>query len=96
MNECTTAYRGYRVHLLDALLQKKITSEGYSFFVESLFHVVTLTPKIEEFPIFFEDRTAGVSKINKIEIIKSIFMLLKLCRQRVARVQTEYVAVKAH
>jgi hypothetical protein len=59
-----------------------IRSEGYSFFIESIYIIHQLTDKITEFPIFFYDRQSGNSKISKIEIVKSIFCLGKLFYKR--------------
>lgn len=83
LHECTTAYRGYKISLLQKLHPERLKSNGYSFFVESLFYVVQLTPKVKEFPILFEDRLFGKSKINKMEIFKSVLMLFKLFWKRI-------------
>lgn len=84
LKECTTAYRGYSRKLVQQFRTVPILSNGYSFFVESLF-VMNRFPKIclEEFPIIFEDRTKGKSKINKKEILYGVLTLLRLFKQRV-------------
>jgi hypothetical protein len=43
----------------------RIRSDGYSFAVESLCEVARRTDRLAEFPIHFEDRVAGDSKISK-------------------------------
>ena len=83
LKECTTSYRGFQVSLLKKINLNSILSEGYSFFIESIYIIHQLTDKITEFPIFFYDRQSGSSKISKIEIIKSILCLGKLFYKRI-------------
>ncbi len=83
LHECTTSYRGFKNFLLKDLLSKNIQSNGYSFFVESIFYVCRISKNVSEFPIVFEDRRHGVSKISKKEIVKSILTLIRLTIKRV-------------
>ncbi|MFA5103949.1 MAG: glycosyltransferase [Candidatus Margulisiibacteriota bacterium] len=78
LQECTTSFRGFRTELLDNLNIDAIRSDGYSFFFESIFYVTRLTKRYCEFPIYFENRASGISKISKTEIIKSIVNLIRL------------------
>ena len=82
LKECTTSYRGFRVAFLKRLNIDAIQSEGYSFFIECLFYIARLTKSIDEFPIFFEDRRAGTSKISKKEIFYGLLTLIRLARRR--------------
>ena len=83
LKECTTSYRAFKVLILKAINLDSIQSEGYSFFVESIYSICSLTKKIDEFPIFFSDRKSGISKISKLEIFKSIHCLCKLFFNRI-------------
>lgn len=83
LRECTTAYRGFKTSLLKKLPLNEIKSNGYSFQVEVLFHIVQHTDKIAEFPIVFADRVLGESKINKKEMLMSVLTLLRLLKQRI-------------
>lgn len=78
LKECTTSLRGFNVKLLDKINIDTIRSDGYSFFFESVFYVTRLTKKFSEFPIYFENRASGVSKISKTEIVKSVVNLIRL------------------
>ncbi|MBF0207176.1 MAG: polyprenol monophosphomannose synthase [Oligoflexia bacterium] len=82
LKECTTAYRGYRSELLRKLPLGEIKSNGYSFMVESLYHVIRCTDKIIELPIEFIDRKRGSSKINRKEMLESACNLLRLFYRR--------------
>jgi len=89
VHETTTAYRGFRRSLLERMDVDAIRSEGYSYFVESIYQVKGLTAHgggslqgMTEFPIRFADRRAGSSKISKKEIWKGFSTLVRLGVQR--------------
>ena len=77
-NEFTTSYRGFNLSKLDNFHLKRVKSKGYSFFMESLYQLNKNNYKILEVPIYFKNRTAGKSKIPKIEIFRTIKNLLLL------------------
>lgn len=83
LKENTTVYRGFRVSLLKEIDLDQIKSEGYSFAVESLYRISKHTNKMEEFPIHFENRREGKSKISKVEIYKAVLTILRLLSGRV-------------
>ena len=78
LEENTTLYRGYRVSLLKRMDIDAIKSEGYSFAVESVSQIAQLTDRMREFPIHFEHRAAGASKISKAEIYKAMLTIQRL------------------
>jgi glycosyltransferase involved in cell wall biosynthesis/2-polyprenyl-3-methyl-5-hydroxy-6-metoxy-1,4-benzoquinol methylase len=80
--ENTTLYRGFRASLLERMNIDAIQSEGYSFAVESVHQVAQLTDRMLEFPIHFEHRAAGASKISKAEIYKAILTIQRLGLRR--------------
>jgi dolichol-phosphate mannosyltransferase len=89
VHETTTSYRGFRRSLLERMDVDAIRSEGYSFFVESIYQIRRLTTQgggslqgMTEFPIRFADRRAGSSKISKKEIWKGFSTLFRLGVQR--------------
>ncbi len=89
VHETTTSYRGFRRSLLQRMNIDAIRSEGYSYFVESIYQVGRIaraenTPRaMGEFPIRFVDRRAGTTKISKKEIWKGFSTLMRLGLQRV-------------
>ena len=87
----TTSYRGFRRSLLARLdIDAAIESEGYSFFVESIFQVSRRarqdgdTQPMAEFPILFADRRKGITKISRVEIWRGMTTLARLAARRVA------------
>jgi len=78
VHELTTSYRAFRVSMLQKLNLNRIKSEGYSFFLESLFWINFYKFKTSEIPIVFRDRQAGVSKIPKLQIVYGLLTLLRL------------------
>ena len=71
-NEFTTSYRGFNLSKLKNFHLNKVSNKGYSFFMGTLFEIDKLGYKIKEIPIIFQDRQKGLSKIPKIEILRTI------------------------
>jgi 2-polyprenyl-3-methyl-5-hydroxy-6-metoxy-1,4-benzoquinol methylase len=82
LHETTTSYRGFRRTLLERLPIDQIKAEGYAFFFESIFHASRIATKMSEFPIHFEDRRAGTSKISKKEVLRAMIRLARLFARR--------------
>ena len=77
-DEFTSGYRGFNLKMLNNFDINRISSKGYSFFMETVYLLSTAGYKIKQIPIRFKDREKGISKIPKIEIlrtIKSLFLL---------------------
>jgi len=88
LRETTTSYRGFRSKLLKTFDVDSIAAEGYSFFFESVYRICQHTTQVKEFPIHFEDRRAGVSKISKKEIFRGCLTLFRLFFNRVLGLAT--------
>jgi hypothetical protein len=56
----------------------KVQSKGYSFFMEIVYLLIKLNYKIKEIPIIFKVRRHGVSKIDKIELLRTFFNAFRL------------------
>jgi dolichol-phosphate mannosyltransferase len=89
VRETTTSYRGFQRSLMRRLDLDTIRSEGYSFFVESIYQVkrrartTGATAAMAEFPIRFADRRAGLTKISRKEIWRGVTTLARLAAQRI-------------
>jgi dolichol-phosphate mannosyltransferase len=71
-------YRVYRVALLRRTNLERLLSRGYSFQEEVLFRCYQAGCRIGEFPIIFEDRRAGSSKVSLRESVRSMGIILWL------------------
>ncbi len=71
------SFRCYRVSKLAEMDFSKVRSRGYSFMEEILFWCRQVGCRFGETPIIFENRRAGVTKINKYEA----YMALKIIAQ---------------
>ena len=79
-SEYTTSFRGFNLTLLKNFEIKNVKSKGYSFFMETIYQIHKSGNLIEETPIIFKDRKKGISKIPKIESIRTLknLFLLKI------------------
>jgi len=76
-SEFTTSYRGFNLRRIKNFDMNLVKSNGYSFFMETIF-LVSKFNVIVEIPINFKNRTSGQSKIPKIEIIRTLINLFRL------------------
>ena len=76
VRDASGAYRCYRVSKLRETALDEARSQGYSFQQEILFRVHQTGATLGEYPIIFENRRAGVSKVNWKEAVRSISMIL--------------------
>ena len=77
-NEFTTSYRGFNLKKLKDFKLKDISSKGYSFFMETIYLINKKNFKIKEIPIKFKNRVYGVSKIPKMEILRTFKNVFRL------------------
>jgi dolichol-phosphate mannosyltransferase len=91
------SFRCYRVSKLAELNFDQVRSRGYSFMEEILFWCRQVGCRMAETPILFENRRAGISKINKMEAVKALQIILELGVARVfggAKVKNEQSLTK--
>jgi dolichol-phosphate mannosyltransferase len=74
----TAGFVCYRREVLETLDLDKIHFVGYAFQIEMKFAARQLGFRIEEVPIVFTDRVAGVSKMSKKIITEAIKGVLQL------------------
>lgn len=82
--DCTAGFRCYGRHVLESIDLSSIKSNGYSFLIEMLYLVQNAGWTIGEWPILFEDRLRGTSKISQTEVYRAIQTVMRLFRDRVA------------
>jgi dolichol-phosphate mannosyltransferase len=76
VGDCTSGFRCYRREVLASVEPFGIRSSGYSFLEEMAWRVHRCGFRIAEVPIVFEQRTAGVSKIDSSEIWRAAWHVL--------------------
>lgn len=74
----TAGFMCYRKEVLETINLDEIRFAGYAFQIEMKFAAWKLGFKIKEVPIIFQDRTSGISKMNKGIVKEGILGVLKL------------------
>ena len=77
-SEFTSSYRGFNLNIIKNFDINKVSSKGYSFFMETVYLINFTGNGIKQIPIRFRDRAKGNSKIPKIELfrtLKNLFIL---------------------
>lgn len=77
-HDVTAGFRCYRATVLGDLLAARLSSDGYAFQEEAIFHCERLGYRVCEIPIVFRDRTAGESKLTWKEIPAFFATILRL------------------
>jgi dolichol-phosphate mannosyltransferase len=95
----TAGFMCYKKEVLETINLEQIHFVGYAFQIEMKFAAWKLGFKIREVPIIFQDRTYGISKMNKGIVKEGILGVLKLrwhswftnYRKRVKNIDNENV-----
>ena len=82
-NEFTTSFRGFDIKNLKDFDLNNVKTKGYSFFMGTLFELERNNIRIKEIPITFYDRKKGVSKIPRIEILRTLKNLFFLTIKKI-------------
>jgi dolichol-phosphate mannosyltransferase len=82
VKDCTSGYRCYLRSVLETVDPFSIQASGYSFLEEMVWRVARAGFRIGEVPIVFEDRHAGVSKIDRREIGRAALHVLETALRR--------------
>jgi dolichol-phosphate mannosyltransferase len=78
VQDCSGAYRCYRVERLREVALDRVRSRGYSFQQEVLYHCRRAGCRLGETPILFANRRAGESKVDWYEAMRSMCMILAI------------------
>jgi dolichol-phosphate mannosyltransferase len=81
------SFRCYRVAKLAQIDLDSVRSRGYSFMEEILFLCKEVGCTFGETPILFENRRAGRSKLNKMEALRAVGIIIELGVSRRARIR---------
>ena len=76
--DCTGGFRCYRRSLLQRVPWDEIRLQGYGFQVGAAYYVERLGGRVVEFPIVFEDRRAGKSKMSFKIVIEAFAYVTRL------------------
>lgn len=78
LSEYTTSYRCFNLKKLNNFNFNQVNAKGYSFFMHSIFIILNLKYSVKEIPIVFYERNEGVSKIPKIELLRTLIYVILL------------------
>jgi dolichol-phosphate mannosyltransferase len=78
VRDATAGFKCYRRAVLESLDLDAITSNGYSFQIETNFMAWKKGFRVCEVPIVFVDRRAGVSKMSKHIVYEAAWMVWRL------------------
>lgn len=76
--DVTAGFRAYRRTVLASMNLDAITSNGYAFQEETLYHIERGGYRIVEIPVVFTDRKKGKSKLGGKEILEFFTSMLRL------------------
>ena len=82
VHDWTSGFKCYRREVLETLRFDRITSEGYSFQIEILFHCLRNGWKLREVPITFVDRRLGRTKMSRREVYQAVATLFRIAWHR--------------
>lgn len=72
LRDLTGGFNGWRRKVLESVELSTLRSDGYSFQIELKYRAVKKGFRIHEFPIVFEDRKVGKSKMNKKIVLEAL------------------------
>jgi dolichol-phosphate mannosyltransferase len=78
IRDLTGGFNGWHAKVLDAICLDTVQSDGYSFQIELKYRASKLRFKGAEFPIVFEERRAGKSKMSGRIVLEAIWRLWQL------------------
>jgi len=83
VKDCTSGFRVYKSSIFkDNELYKIKSVEGYGYLIMITYNLCKHSFKVKEFPIVFEDRYNGKSKISKWIVLEALMLVLLLAVQR--------------
>lgn len=83
LTDVTGGFKCFRRCLLEKIDLDKMETEGYAFQIEISYTARKIGANIKEIPIFFTERTAGISKMSARILLEGIYLVSKLSLQRI-------------
>jgi dolichol-phosphate mannosyltransferase len=77
-HDCTGGFRYYRRKMIERVPWEEINVHGFGFQVGAIYHVERLGGRIVEFPIIFEDRRLGQSKMSMAIFLEAFVFVTRL------------------
>ncbi len=77
IHDATSGYRVYRRPLLEELLRRPFSTDGYGFQIELVLRSHRLGHAVGEAPITFRDREFGHSKISRSIVLEALWMVAR-------------------
>lgn len=71
IRDLTGGFKVWRKELLEAIDLQSITSDGYSFQIETTYRAVKRRARVVQVPIVFHDRVAGKSKLSRRVVLEA-------------------------
>jgi len=78
IKDLTGGFNGWRLDILNKIGLNNIISRGFSFQIEMKYRAYKMGAQILEFPIVFEDRKFGKSKMNKRIFFEALLNVVKI------------------
>lgn len=78
INDLTGGFNAWKKDIIDKINLDSIISKGYSFQIEMKYKAYKNKAKIKEFPIIFEERKCGKSKMSKKIFFEAMLNILLL------------------
>ncbi len=75
VHDATSGYRAYRRGLLEDLVAKPFSSDGYGFQIELVMRSEDLGYRLGEVPITFREREHGHSKISRRIVVEALWLV---------------------
>lgn len=82
IRDLTGGFKLFRREALEAIDLTAVQSTGYGFQIEMTFRVHRAGMKVVEYPIVFQDRRDGVSKMSSSIFVEALWMVAKLSLTR--------------
>lgn len=78
VNDATAGFRAYSADALRLMEFETVAADGYGYQVEMTHRLVRAGGRIVEFPVTFNDRVAGESKLDKGIIGEALMLVMRL------------------